>query len=111
MVMHLDKDIYEAIKYGTKNIEARVNDEKRRKVKIDDHITFLKRPDDIEKIDVIVKDLIYYKNFEDLIDDYTIEQLYIKGYSKEEFSHILKRSYSNDEVNKYGVVAIKFKVI
>ena len=53
MIIHLDEDIFEVVKYGTKNVEVRVNDEKRRKLKVGDIITFLKRPDDIEKIDAV----------------------------------------------------------
>ena len=111
MVIHLDEDIFEVVKNGTKNVEVRVNDEKRRRLKVDDRITFLKRPDDIEKIDAIIENLVYYKNFNELVEDYKIEELYIKGYTKEEFVNLLKRFYSDDEINKFGVVAIRFRKI
>lgn len=111
MVIHLDEDIFEVVKNKTKTVEVRVNDEKRRKLKIGDKLTFLKRPDDSEKIEAIVEDLVYYKNFNELVKDYTIDELYIKGYTKDEFINLLKKFYSDDEVNKYGTVAIKFKKI
>ena len=109
MTIHLDEDVFKVVKYGTKNVEVRVNDEKRRKLKIGDRITFLKRPDDKESISAIVEDLVYYKDFNDLVKDYNMEELYLKEYSKEDFLTLLKRFYSDDEINKYGVVAIKFK--
>ena len=34
MQMHFDPDIFELVKSGTKNVEARVNDVKRRSIKI-----------------------------------------------------------------------------
>ena len=111
MLIHLDEDIFENVKHGIKKVEVRVNDEKRRKLKVGDKIIFLKRPDDIERIDAIVEDLAYYNNFKDLVDDYTMEELYLKDYSKEEFLSLLKRFYSDDEINKYGTVAIKFKIV
>ena len=111
MIVHLDEDIFENVKHGTKNVEVRVNDEKRRKLKVGDKITFLKRPDDIESIDAIVEDLKYYNNFNELVKDYKIEELYSEGFSKEEFLDLLKRFYSDDEINKYGTVAIKFKIV
>ena len=111
MIIHLDEDIFEVVKYGTKTVEVRVNDEKRRKLKIGDKITFLKRPDDIEKMDAIIEDLVYYKDFFELVKDYTMDELYLKDYSKEDFINLLKRFYSDEEINKYGVVAIKFKII
>ena len=103
--------LIEVVKNGTKTVEVRVYDEKRRKLNIGDTITFLKRPDDIEKIDAIIEDLVCYKDFNELVKDYSIEDLYIKGYSKEEFINLLKRFYSDEEVNKYGVLAIKFRKI
>lgn len=109
MIIHLDSDIFDIVLNGTKNIECRLNDEKRRKLKIGDKLTFLKRPDDKEQIDVIIEDLKYYKNFNEMIKNYNIEQLYLKNYTKEEFIKILERFYSKEEQDKYGVVAIKFK--
>ena len=111
MIVHLDEDIFENVKHGTKNVEVRVNDEKRRKLKVGDKITFLKRPNDIESIDAIVEDLKYYTNFNELVEDYKIEELYKEGFSKEEFLTLLKRFYSDEEINKYGTVAIKFKIM
>ena len=111
MNIHLDEDIFEVVKSETKTVEVRVNDEKRRKLQVGDKITFLKRPDDIERIDAVIERLIYYDNFKTLVDNYTIEEIYLKGYTKEYFLDLLKRFYSDEEVNKYGVVAISFKKI
>ena len=109
MNIHLDEDIFEVVKNGTKTVEVRVNDEKRRKLKVKDKITFLKRPDEIEKIDAVIENLTYYKNFEELVKDYKIEELYLSNFTKKEFLDLLKRFYRDDEINKYGVVAIRFK--
>ena len=109
MIIHLDSDIFDIVLSGTKNIECRVNDEKRRKLKIGDTLTFLRRPDDIDKIDTIIEDLVYFDTFEQLVDNYNIEQIYLKDYTKEDFINLIKRFYSDEEISKYGVVAIKFK--
>ena len=111
MIIHLDEDIFRVVKYGFKNIEVRVNDEKRRKLKIGDKITFLKRPDESEKLDAIVLDLVYYKDFKELVKEYKIDELYLKDYTKEDFLKLLKRFYTDEEIDQYGVVAIKFKII
>ena len=111
MNIHLDEDVFEVVKSETKTVEVRVNDEKRRKLQVGDKITFLKRPDDIERIDAVIERLSYYDNFKTLVDNYTIEEIYLKGYTKEYFLDLLKRFYSDEEVNKYGVVAITFKKI
>ena len=111
MIIHLDEDIFEVVRSQTKNVEVRVNDEKRRKLKIGDKIVFLKRPEEKEKIEAIIENLTYYTDFNELVKDYTIEEIYIEGYTKEEFLNLLKRFYSDEEINKYGTVAIKFKKI
>lgn len=111
MIIHLDPDIFEVVEKGLKNVEGRVNDEKRRKLKIGDKLIFFKRPDDIEKIEAIVEDLKYYTNFKEMIKDYTMEEIYSIDYPKDYYLELIKRFYTDEEQRKYGVVAIKFKKI
>lgn len=109
MYVHLDSDIFEVVDKGIKCVEARVNDEKRRKLNIGDKLIFLKRPDEIDRIDAVVEDLAYYKDFSEMVNYYTMDELYLGEYSKEDFINLLKRFYTDEEQEKYGVVAIKFK--
>ena len=111
MTIHLDADIFEVVANQTKTVEVRVNDEKRRRLKIGDKILFLKRPEENETIEAIVEDLVYYKDFKHLMEDYTIQEVYLKGYSKDYFLDLLKRFYSDEEIKEYGTVAIRFKKI
>ena len=110
MNIHLDSDIFELVANGTKNIEVRINDEKRRNLKIGDNLIFIKRPEEKEKIYAIVTDLVYYNNFDELVNDYNIEILYLKDITKDNFvNNILSRFYTKEQQDKYGVVAIHFK--
>ena len=111
MTIHLDEDLFEVVQNGTKNVEVRVNDEKRRRLKIGDKITFLRRPLEDKSMEAVVEDLVYYDNFEELVKDYTMEEIYLSGYTKEYFLNLLKRFYSDEEIKEYGVVAIRFKKI
>ena len=111
MMIHLDADIFDIVKNGKKNIEGRLNDEKRRMLHIGDKLIFLKRPEEKEKIEAIVEDLIYYDSFEEMIKDYEVENVYLSGYSKKDYIELLKRFYTDEEQAKYGVVAIKFRKI
>ena len=108
---HLDADVFEVVKKGIKNVEVRVNDEKRRKMKVGDEIIFLKRPLEQEKIITKIIGLKTFDNFNELVKEYSIERLYLNTYSKEEFVKLLGRFYSEEEQNKFGVVAIEFEVI
>lgn len=111
MIIHLDADVFETVDKGFKNVEGRVNDEKRRKLSIGDKLIFLKRPDEIEKVEAIVEDLVYYKDFNEMIKDYSMKEIYLEDYSKDYYIDLIKRFYTDEEINKYGVVAIKFKKI
>jgi len=104
--MKLNASAFDRMKRGDKKREYRVNDEKRRNVKIGDIITFKKLTDLNEKLDMLVTDIHVYKDFkeavtpyfnEDFSDRYNyinslVESFYGKGY------------YDKDEVERYGTV-------
>ena len=108
---HLDADVFEVVKKGIKNVEVRVNDEKRRSMKVGDEIIFLKRPLEEEKIVTKITGLKTFKNFNELVKDYSIERLYLDTFTKEEFVSLLGRFYSEEEQEEYGVVAIEFEMV
>lgn len=108
MIVHLDEDIFRLVKAGIKDVEARVNDAKRRKLKVGDKLIFLKRPNEDEKIEKIVKKLDYYNNFSELVEHYQMERLYLEDCNKEEYLQLMSRFYSAEEQEKDGVVAITF---
>ena len=77
--LRLDEDIFEIVKKGTKRVEIRLYDEKRKSMKIGDKLTFFKRPLLDEKIDTTIS-----KHMEDfyLISDeaYGDQPLYLSRY-------------------------------
>jgi ASC-1-like (ASCH) protein len=111
MIVHLDSDIFDIIVNKDKDVEIRLNDEKRRKLKIGDKLVFLKRPDDIESISATVTNLVYFDSFIDVTNYYDMKRIYLDNTSKEDYINLMKRFYSDEEVSKYGVVAIEFKLI
>ena len=104
--MKLNEDPFERIKNGTKTIEFRLYDEKRKQIKIGDKIEFSKLPELQEKILVNVLDL--YK--ED-----TFENLFKKLYNDEEEikrkTNSMYQYYSPEKEKEYGVVGIKISII
>jgi ASC-1-like (ASCH) protein len=109
MRMHLDNYYFEKIKEGTKTIEVRLNDEKRRELKVGDTITFDNRKTN-EKLDVRVKNLYVYKNFEELYKHH--DKISI-GYEPDDVASPsdMRKYYSFEDTIKYGVVAIEIEVI
>ena len=110
MIIHLDNDIFYIVKEGTKHIEVRLYDEKRRQLNIGDKLIFLKRPEDILKINTIIKDLKVYSNFDELVKNYDIKDMYLENLTKEEFIKLLERFYTKEDQEKYGVLAIDFEI-
>lgn len=111
MQVHLHPDIFEIVLKGKKTVEARVNDEKRRKLKIGDTLVFLKRPLEDEVIRAEVTNLEYYGNFKEMVEHYDISNLYLEDFTKQEYLDTLARFYTDEDQKIWGVVAISFKII
>ena len=109
MKVHLHSDVFDIVKNGKKDIEVRINDEKRRQLKVGDTLVFLRRPNDDEEIRAKVVGLEYYDYFHNLVDHYDMGRIYLSGYTKEEYLNEMKRFYTIEEQEKYGVVAILFE--
>lgn len=111
MEVHLHPEVFDIVSNGLKDVEVRLNDEKRRKIKIGDTLVFLKRPDEIEKISAVVKKLVYFKSFSEVVDYYSMSRIYLSDTKKEEYIEIMNKFYSDEDVLKYGIVAIEFERI
>lgn len=93
-----------------KKIEYRVNDEKRRKMKVGDTITFYLRPENIKYIKTKIIGLKYYNNLFDMYSDSF--NIYMYKYYKTPQDVVNETTYySDEEINKYGCVAIFFEKI
>jgi ASC-1-like (ASCH) protein len=80
--MRLHQDPFEKIKSGTKKVEIRLLDQKRKRIKLGDIIIFSKRPDIIETIEIKVVSLKKYSNYNELSKKY--QNSLSKYYSKKE---------------------------
>ena len=109
--MKLRKIYYEMIKSGAKIYEGRLNDEKRRLISVGDIITFQKEPEFIESFNCIVKDLVYFDSFEEMVKTLPLEKIGFKTETAQEVVEIYHKFYSVEDENRYGVVAIKVEVI
>lgn len=109
MKVHLHPDVFEIVKKGVKDVEVRINDEKRRQLNVGDTLVFLKRPLEEEEIRAKVVGLEYYDSFENLVEHYEMKRLYLEGYTKEMYLNEMARFYTREEQEKMGVVAIIFE--
>ena len=109
--MKLRKIYYDMIKNGTKIYEGRLNDEKRQLIDVGDIITFQKEPELNESFDAIVKDLIYFDSFEEMVNTLPLEKIGFKTKTTQEVIEIYHQFYSIEDENRYGVVAIKVEIL
>lgn len=108
--MKLESYFFNCLKNGTKRIEIRLNDEKRKIVKIGDIIRFREVTNEINYIDVCVEELLYFDNFEDLVNYFDISVIADKTYSKDKLLDTLEKMYSKEQQEKYKVVGIKLNL-
>ena len=59
-IMKLQEEYFNFIKNGTKQYEIRLNDEKRRRIKVGDFIEFQKEPTLEEKISIINQSIVVF---------------------------------------------------
>lgn len=105
--MQLQPKPFELIKNETKTIEIRLNDEKRRKIKIGDEIVFslADKPSQILKTRVV--NLYRFKTFKDLFEAFPPRALGAKN--KKDLAGVYKY-YSIEQEKKFGVLGIELKV-
>lgn len=102
---------FDFIKNGTKRIELRLNDKKRKNLKIGDIIVFNKLDDSGEFLKTKVINLYYADNFKDLIDIFDEEVIGDISVSKKEVLATLNEIYSFKEQESAGVVGIEIEII
>ena len=96
--MKLNNEPFECIKNGTKTIELRLNDEKRKLLTVGDYIEFTNKVTN-EKLLVEVIDLFKYNSFEELYKHFNKIEM---GYSINEEANPkdMENYYSKEEQEK-----------
>ena len=109
--MKLHPKYYNFILNGTKRIEIRLFDEKRKQIKIDDTIKFSKAPDLNESFNAKVTGLLRYNSFENMFKDFDISILSDKSMTKEELITVLEQFYPKEKQEQYGVLGIRIELL
>lgn len=109
-ILQLNSSPFESIQNRTKTIEMRLYDEKRQQIHVGDTITFLKREDNSQQIIVKVKALHRFISFDQLYQHFDKRVL---GYKQNEVAKAedMQFYYSQEDINKYGVVGIEIEVL
>ncbi len=107
--MNLWHKPFETIKSGTKTVEMRLNDEKRQNIKLNDFIVFTDK-DTGKQIKTKVSGLNVFKDFTELYEHFDKTEL---GYNSNETASPddMKAYYTQEQIKKYGVLAISLEVV
>ncbi len=103
--MKLNRIHFENIKKGTKVIESRLFDEKRKLIKIGDIIEFSPNDNEGEVLKTEVVELYPHKSFDELMSRFPAE--YFGSSSEKEAIQEIHKFYSSEDENKYGVLGIR----
>ena len=107
--MNLRPKYFDFIKDGTKRIELRLYDEKRRSIQLGDIIEFAKSDD--EKFKAKVVGLLRYNSFANLFEDFDISILADSSMTKQELLEALGEFYTEEKQAEFGVIGIRIKLI
>ena len=107
--MKLQPNPFASIKKGTKDIEMRLNDEKRRQVRVQDQIEFTNTETN-ERLSAVVVARHEYLTFDEL---YAVFEKTRLGYETGEIANSkdMARYYSEEEILKYGVVGLEIQLL
>ena len=107
--MSLQPKYFDFIKDGTKRIELRLYDEKRRSIQLGDIIEFAKSDDEKFKAEVI--GLLRYNSFADLFEDFDISILADSSMTKQELLEALGEFYTEERQAEFGVIGIRIELV
>lgn len=105
--MRLVDFAFKAIKNEEKDIEVRLNDEKRQLINIGDTIVFT-HIDTGEELKTIVTNLYKYNTFEELFNTFDHKRFGVKD---SDDSSIMDNFYTKEDQKKYGAVGIEIKIL
>lgn len=111
LTLKLQGEYFDKIKSGEKIYEIRINDEKRQAVDVGDILVLLKEPQLTERLNVLVRDIVYFDSFAEMVATLPKEKVGFKGKSNEEMLKVYRGFYPLEQESKYGVVAFKIEVL
>ena len=110
--MNLKPSPFKMIQEGSKTIELRLYDEKRKMISIGDVITFINTENSNDTLCVKVNDLFIFNSFDELYKNLPLLEC---GYTKEDIDtaspYDMEKYYSKEKQRKYGVIGIKISLL
>ncbi len=107
--MHLADEPFEKIKNGEKTVEIRLYDEKRKRIKVGDGITFYRDNSRNEWITATVVALHLFHNFRELFLSDLFPKTGCSDMTPDEAVNSMYRYYTPEQEQEFGLLAIEIK--
>ncbi len=104
--MRLKKGPFEKVRNGTKVIESRLFDDKRKLINPGDEILFRLADDETQEVKTRVIAIFRYRSFKELMTDFPAS-LFGGDSTTEDLLAEIRQFYSENEEREYGVVGVK----
>jgi serine/threonine protein phosphatase 1 len=109
--MKLQKEHFDHIAEGSKTVEMRLFDEKRRKIHVGDTIEFTREGSEERKLLARVQGMYVYHGFDELVEDFTPVDLGFAKTSPGKIEEYMLRIYGVEKAFKNKALAIKVKAV
>lgn len=109
--MQLKREYFESVAEGSKTVEMRLLDEKRKKIRSGDTILFTCSDAPDRQVRTKVEGIYSYPGFEELVEDFAAVELGFDGVDKGKIVEKLLLLYGVEKAAKHKAVAIKLKRI
>jgi ASC-1-like (ASCH) protein len=109
--MRLNPDPFQKIQSGQKNIELRINDEKRQTIKPGDEILFINREDNRTILTKVIG-LCWFQDFATLIPVVGWKACgFDRECTSEQYDKGMETFYPKEEIKKYGALGIAIQLV
>lgn len=109
VVMRIEGRDFELFKSGKKFWEIRLNDDKRKCVRVGDEIVFMRRPQLEDRLPMIVEEKVPFTNLQRLLDKIPLSEITDCTNEVEYVQHLMTH-YTPGEMNEKGLVAFKVRL-
>ncbi len=107
MEMKLREPYFSLVRGGRKVYEIRLNDEKRRFLRVGEEIVFVRDPSGDAKIFCEVADLLHFGSFAECFQILPLDKVGFAGETIDFAVGQMHKFYSSDDEKNWGVLAIK----
>lgn len=110
--IELDEELFEKVKSGKKTVQLEINDNKHKVMAVGNQLTFVcKKEEESKEIKAVIENLLYFNTIKEAVETLGKEPCGFKpSATYEKASDVFLTGESYENIEKYGIIAIVFKI-